>query len=84
MPPNKSHGSGWDTIWVPADHDNLCQTHCKHVPDFSRAQGHMVRFGFTQVNQKSIQLASSRSYLRVYMGCALAIVFQVRSLYIPS
>ncbi len=23
------------------------------------------------------------SYLRVYMGCALAVVFQVRSLYIP-
>ena len=45
MPPNKSHGSGWDTIWVPADHVNLCQTHCKQVPDFSRAQGHVVRFG---------------------------------------
>ena len=56
MPPNKSHRSGWDTIWVPADHVNLCQTHCKQVPD----------------------------YLRVYMGCALAIVFQVRSLYVPS
>ncbi len=25
-----------------------------------------------------------RSYLRVYMGCASAIVFQVRSLYVPS
>ncbi len=45
MPPNKSHGSSWDTIWVPADHVNLCQTHCKQVPDFSRAQGHVVRFG---------------------------------------
>ncbi len=47
MPPNKGHGSCWDTIWVPADHVNLSQTHCKQVPDFSRAQG----LGFTQVNQ---------------------------------
>ncbi len=26
----------------------------------------------------------SSSYLRVYMGCALAVVFQDRSLYVPS
>ncbi len=30
-----------------------------------------------------IQLASSSSYLRVNMGCALAICFQVCSLYVP-
>ncbi len=29
----------WDTIWVSTDHVNLCQAHCKQVPDFSRAQG---------------------------------------------
>ncbi len=28
----------------PIDHMDLCQTHCKQVPDFSRSQGHMVRF----------------------------------------
>ncbi len=29
------------------------------------------------------RLAPSSSYLRVYMGCALAVVFQVRSIYVP-
>ncbi len=23
---------GWDTIWIPTDHMDLCQTHCKQVP----------------------------------------------------
>ncbi len=72
---------------------DLCQTHGKQVPDFSCAWGHVVRFGhvlrsglvmgFTQLNQLPIKLAHSSSYLRVYMGCVLAIVFQVYSLYIP-
>ncbi len=39
------HLSCWDTLWIPNDHMDLCQTHCKQVPDFSRAQGHVVRFG---------------------------------------
>ncbi len=54
------HWSCWGTIWIPTDHMDLCQTHCKQVPDFSRAQGHVV-----------------------YMGCALAVVFQVHSPYVP-
>ncbi len=45
MPRNKSHGSCWNTIWVPVDHAILCQTHRNQVPDFSRAQGHVVRIG---------------------------------------
>ncbi len=39
------HRSCWDTIRIPTDHMDLCQTHCKQVPDFSHAQGHVVRFG---------------------------------------
>ncbi len=31
-----------------------------------------------------IQLAPSSSYLWVYMGCALAVVSKVRSLYVPT
>ena len=27
------HWSCWDTIWIPNDHMDLCQTHCKQVPD---------------------------------------------------
>ncbi len=29
------HWSCWDTIWIPNDHMDLCQTHCVQVPDFS-------------------------------------------------
>ncbi len=36
------HWSCWDTIWIPIDHMDLCQTHCKQVPDFFRLWGHMV------------------------------------------
>ncbi len=35
------------------------------------------------LDQSQALLVPSSSYLRVYMGCALAILFQVRSLYIP-
>ncbi len=55
MPPNKNHGSAWNTIWVSTDHMDLCQTHCKQVPDFSCAPGsgqsHMIKvntIGFLQ------------------------------------
>ncbi len=47
MPLHIFHWSCWDTIWIPTDRMDLCQTHCKQVPDFSRAQGHVVRFGPT-------------------------------------
>ncbi len=60
------HWSGWDTNWIPTDYMDLRQTHCKQVPDFSGAQGHVVRFG------------------PITDRCALAFVFQVRSLYVPS
>ncbi len=36
------HWSCWDTFWIPTDHMDLCQTHCKQVPDFSRLWGHVV------------------------------------------
>ncbi len=32
----KSTGSGWNTLRVSIDRVDLCQTHCKQVPDFSR------------------------------------------------
>ena len=34
VPPNKIHGSHWNTVWIPIDRMDLCQTHCKQVPDF--------------------------------------------------
>ncbi len=138
------HWSCWDTIWIPTDHMDLCQTHCRQVPDFSCAWGHVVSLDQSQASlhksfvpvgrhpfvflgegscwadeelkklhinnlrhhrtvkvcpkgtliygeisylkfgyAKAHILAPSSSYLRVYMGCALAVVFQVRSLYVP-
>ncbi len=35
----KSMRLDWNTIWVSIDHMDLCQTHCKQVPDFSRPPG---------------------------------------------
>ena len=35
----KSTGLSWNTIRVSIDGVNLCQTHYKQVPDFSRAPG---------------------------------------------
>ena len=32
------HWSCWDTLWIPNDHMDLCQTPCVQVPDFSRHQ----------------------------------------------
>ena len=59
MPPNKNHGSAWNTIWVSTDRMNLCQTHYKQVPDFSRApesgQGHMVRLDQSQASEINSQ-----------------------------
>ena len=45
------HWSCWDTLWIPNDHMDLCQTHCVQVPDFSRHWGHMV-------NQLPIKIGS--------------------------
>ncbi len=44
------------------------------LPEVTRSRG----------QTQSTHVASSSSHLRVNMGCALAIVFQVRSLYIPT
>ncbi len=52
----------------------------KQVPDFSRSSGSDQ---ITWVDLSQHTWLSSSSYLRVNMGCALAIVFQVRSLYVP-
>ncbi len=73
------HWSCWDTIWIPTDHMDLCQTHCNQVPDFPAP-----KVMWSGLDQLPIRLAPSSSYLRVYMGCALAVVFQVRSLNVPS
>ncbi len=35
----KSMGLDWNTICVSVDRVDLCQTHCKQVPDFSRPSG---------------------------------------------
>ncbi len=52
----------------------LYQTHCKQVPVFSRlSKSDLITWAH-----------SISSYLRVHMGCALAIVFQFRSLYVPT
>ncbi len=55
----KSTGSGWNTIKVSIDRVDLCQTHCKQVPDFSRAPGSnqttWASFGqFKQANTRSL------------------------------
>ncbi len=34
----------WDTIWIPNDHMDLCQTHCRQVPDLPPTWGHVVNF----------------------------------------
>ncbi len=51
----------------------LCQTHCRQVPVFPPfSKYHMIMHH------------TPSSYLRVNMGCALVILFQVRSLYVPT
>ncbi len=35
IPLHVFHWSCWDTLWIPNDHMDLCQTHCVQVPDFS-------------------------------------------------
>ncbi len=66
----KSIGSDWNTIGVSIDCVDLCQTHCKQVPDFSRPSRRKYH--------------TPSSYLRVNMGCALVTLFQVHSLYVPT
>ena len=83
IPPNKVHGLHWNTVWFPIDRMDLCQTHCKQVPVFSCApasgQGHVGKS-----NQSQYTWLPPVPYLRVNMGCALAIAFQVRSLCVPT
>ncbi len=74
-----------DTLWIPNDHMDLCQTHCVQVPDLSRLWGHVVNLDQSQASFHSFrslpikigpfQLFFFSSYLLVYMGCALAVVF---------
>ncbi len=54
----------------------LCQTHCRQVPVFSRLSKYSIYTLHTN--------HASSSYLRVNMGCALVILFQVHSLYVPT
>ncbi len=84
IPPNKIHGLYWNTAWVSIDPVDLCQTHCKQVPDISSASKSDQVTWSKWTNRKHCYLASSSSYLRVNMGCALAISFQVHSLYVPT
>ncbi len=70
----------------------LCQTHCKQVPEFSRLSKSdlitwasfgqpqsMLHFHYMLTHVTSLQFLPKGQY-----GCALAIVFQVRSLYVPT
>ena len=58
----------------------LCQTHCRQVPVFSRlSKEHAITW-----SNSATRVMSPSSCLRVNMGCALAILFQVRSLYVPT
>ncbi len=61
---------------------DLSQIHGVQVPVVSRHRDHMVLVLFNQIICQS-RLVPSSSYLRVYMGCALALVLQVSSLYVP-
>ncbi len=69
--------------------DTLCPGPCIFPPQGSSGQFGPItglvysKSWFHSLNQLPIRLVPSSSYLRVYMGCALAIVFQVRSLYVP-
>ncbi len=77
----KSIGSDWKTIWVSIDRVDLGQSHCKLVPDCSRPSGS------DQVTWAKLKQVNTRGFPPVptfNMGCALAIVFQVCSLYIPT
>ncbi len=60
-------------LWIPADQVSPGQTHKCPGACGSRQKGHVI----------ILKLVPSISYLRVYMGCALAFVLQVRSLYVP-
>ncbi len=42
------HCSCWDTLWIPNDHMDLCQTPCVQVPVFSRHWGHVVNLDQSQ------------------------------------
>ncbi len=73
----KSTASGWNTIRVSMDRVDLCQTHCVSrcltfpaLPEVARPRG--------QVLANSRRPVSPSSCLRVNMGSALAIVFQVQ------
>ena len=69
----KSIGSHWNTsLGSNQSCGPLSDILCRKWP------GHVGK-----LNQKSTHMASSSSYLRVNIGCALAIVFQVRSLQVP-
>ncbi len=93
MPPNKSQGSSWNTIRVSTDRVNLCQTHCKQVPDFSRAprSGQMVEL--VELDQSQALFYSSKSKVNTIgflqflptgqHGLGFGYLFQVCSLYVP-
>ncbi len=68
-----------DHVGIPTDRMDLCQTHCKQVPEFFPRPS-----SCGQVWTNHHPLAPSNSYQRVYIGCALAVVYQVCSLYVPS
>ena len=78
MPPNEIHGSSWNTIRVSIDHMDLCQTHCKQVPDFSRAprsgRGHV---GNSQYNWLPLVPTYGSTWVVLWL------FLQARSLYVP-
>ncbi len=76
VPPNKINVSHWNTVWVSIDRLDLCQTHCKQVPDLPAGQ-----YGLCFVLQSA---QCGTIYLSLGDCNTLAIVFQVCSLYIPT
>ncbi len=65
--------------WIELKHHSGFNRSCQPLSDTLLAGA----WFFLRSRKWSIQLASSSSYLPVNMGCALAVVFQVRSHYVP-
>ncbi len=80
MPPNKNHGSAWNTIWISTDRMNLCQTHCKQVPDFFprlRSRGQVwTNYRHCYINRQYNWLLP----VPTYFGCYFSGPLPLRSL----
>ena len=79
------HWSCSDTIWIPNDHMDLCQTHCVQVPDFFCLWGHMVNLDQSQASLRKLLKIGSFQFLPTGLhgscfGCCFSSPLPLRSL----